>query len=87
MWIVLKNTDRIISLILPLLLISFILFTTSINHAQAYPNPCEGGSCDPATPPPITPQHGEPTANNTSMLEGNNTVNVKQESNNTDITQ
>ena len=69
--------NRITNLLVFLLWISFILPATAIKHAQAHPNPCEGGSCDPATPPPLTPTHGGPMANTTSEVESNSPVNTR----------
>ncbi len=75
--------NKITYLLVLLLLVSFILPATAIKYVQAYPNMCEGGSCDPATPPPIMPKHGGATDNTTSDGGHNNTSNLQQESNNT----
>jgi len=60
-------------LLLLLLLISFITPITAITHAQDNQFSCGGGSCDPATPPPITPNLGGPTVNTTSDVASNST--------------
>ena len=78
--------NQITSLLLLLLLISFITSITAIKHDQDNPQSCVGGDCYPSTPPQETPNRGGPTENTTSDVASNSTINVQQANSSTGST-
>ena len=78
--------NQITNLLVLLVLISFFTHVTAITHAQDNQYSCGGGSCYPATPPPITPNLGGPTVNTTSDVTSNSTINLQQQNSSTGST-